>query len=262
MKITVIHGSMRKGNTYNVTQAVLELLRKHEGVQITEISVADLDLPFCVSCHACFDKGDAFCPHHKIIAPVVHEIENCDGLIISGVCYAMQINASIKNLIDHLAYLFHRPRLFNKIGMVVTTTAGAGENRVAKYLRQVLGHWGVGKAILLPMKIQTEKFVLSDKQKKRIRAAADRFYNNIKTGKLSPPSLVSIIVHNGFRAHASLTPSLSEADSAYWRESNFAKKVYPRKIGVGKWLIGKMMYPIMRKVFKKVGEKNMEIKSK
>ena len=46
MKITVIHGSMRKGNTYGVTQAVLSYLRKHADVDITEISVADLELPF------------------------------------------------------------------------------------------------------------------------------------------------------------------------------------------------------------------------
>jgi len=177
-------------------------------------------------------------------------------LIISGVCYAMGLNAAVKNLIDHFAYLFHRPRLFDKVGMVVATTAGAGENRVAKYLRQTIGHWGVGKAIMLPVKIQTEKFALSDKQKECIRIAADRFYSSIKNGKLSSPSLVSVIVHNSFRAHASITPSLSEADSAYWRQSGFADKVYPHKIGVGKWLVGKMMYPMMRGIFKKVGEKN------
>jgi len=260
MKITVIHGSMRKGNTYGVTQAVLECLRKNDDVEITEISVFDLNLPFCTSCHACFDKGDEYCPHHKIIEPVAKAIEECDGLIISGVCYAMQINASVKNLIDHFAYLFHRPHLFNTVGMVIATTAGAGENRVAKYLRQTIGHWGIGKAMLLPMKIQTEKFALSNKQKERIRITADRFYNRIKNGKLFPPSLVSVIVHNSFRAHASLTPSLSEADSVYWQQSGFADKVYPRKISPGKWLMGKMMYPMMRGIFKKVGEKNAQKK--
>ena len=50
MNITVIHGSMRKGNTYGVTQAVLSSLRKHNDIKITEINVADLDLPFCLSC--------------------------------------------------------------------------------------------------------------------------------------------------------------------------------------------------------------------
>jgi hypothetical protein len=193
-----------------------------------------------------------------MLAPVAKAIEECDGLIVSGVCYAMHINAAVKNLIDHFAYFFHRPRLFGKVGMVIATTAGAGEGRVAKYLRQTLGHWGMGKAMVLPVKIQTEKFGLTAKQQKRIHAAADKFYRNIKTGKLAPPSLVNVIVHNGFRAHAAIEPSLSPCDCAYWRESGFAHRVYPRRIGAGKWLIGKMMYPIMRMVFKGVSKKNAE----
>jgi len=256
MKVTVIHGSMRKGNTYGVTQAVLTRLSTYGDVQITEISVADLDLPFCKSCHICFNKGEEFCPHFEVVSSAAKAIEDCDGLIISGVCYAMQINASIKNLIDHLAYLFHRPRFFNKVGMVVTTTAGAGENKVAKYLQQVLGHWGMGKAILLPVKIQAEKFSLSDKQKKRVQIVAEKFCSSMQTGKLSAPSLVSVIVHNSFRAHAATIPSLSECDTAYWRESGFAGKVYPRRIAGPKWLVGKMIYPIMGTMFKKIGEQN------
>lgn len=252
MKITVIHGSMRKGNTYGVTQMVLEHLRLYKDIEITAINIADLNLPFCRSCHVCFAKGEAFCPHSKTVNMVAKAIENCDGLIISGVCYAMHVNAAMKNLIDHFAYFFHRPRLFDKVGMVVTTTAGAGENIVAKYLRQTLGHWGMGKALLLPVKIQTEKFSLTDKQKKQVRTAAGKFYNAISQDKLSPPSLVSVIVHSSFRAHASISPPLSECDTAYWRDSGFADKVYPRKISMAKSLVGKLIYPIMRNIFKKI----------
>ncbi|MCL2532211.1 MAG: NAD(P)H-dependent oxidoreductase [Oscillospiraceae bacterium] len=258
MNITVIHGSMRRGNTYNVTQAVLQQLRAHDDVTITEISVAELDLPFCRSCHTCFGKGEAFCPHRATLGPIAQAIEGCDGLIVSGVCYAMHINAAIKNLVDHFAYYFHQPRLFNQVGLVITTTAGAGDVRVGKYLRQVLGHWGMGKPLTLPMKIQTEKFMLTAKQQTRIHATAEEFYRNIKTGKLAQPSLTSVIVHNSFRAHASVTPPLSPCDSAYWRNSGFAHKVYPRSIGAGKWLMGKLIYPIMRSMFKRIGAKNRQ----
>jgi len=216
------------------------------------ISLALKRKPICCSCHACFSKGDEYCPHNAVVGTVAKSIEECDGLIISGVCYAMQLNAAMKNIVDHLAYYFHRPRLFNKVGMVVTTTAGAGENIVAKYLRQTMGHWGVGKAILLPMKIQTEQFALTEKQTERVRIAAERFYYDIKNGRLSPPSFMSVIVHNSFRASASVTPPLSECDCNYWRGSGFADKVYPRKIGVLKWLTGRMMYPLVRKMFSKL----------
>jgi len=251
MNITVIHGSMRKGNTYGVTQAVLSNLRKRHDVQITEIHVADLDLPFCLSCHACFTKGEEFCPHSETVQKVAEAIENCDSLIVSGVVYAMNINAAMKNLIDHLAYYFHRPRLFDKIGMVISTTAGAGEKRVTKYLSEVLGHWGISGANSLSMKIQTSAFSLSDKQKEQIRIATDKFYDGIKNKKLSSPTFSSVVVHNAFRGMNSLTPPLSECDAAYWKQSGFADKVYPRRIGVIKKAVGGFIYAIMKKAFKK-----------
>jgi len=256
MKITVIHGSMRKGNTYGVTGTVIERLRSYDDMEITEVNVADLDLPFCTSCHACFSNGEDLCPHYKIIGPVAKAIENCDGLIVSGVCYATHLNAAMKNPIDHLAYYFHRPRLFAKVGMVVTTTAGAGENTVAKYLRQTLGHWGIGKAILLPAKIQTAKFFLTDKQMRRIHKSADKFYNNIKNKKLSTPSIASVAVHNAFRGNSSLSPPLSECDGAYWKASGFIDKIYPRRIGLLKIIIGKVTYSVMRMIFGKIVKTN------
>ena len=251
MKITVIHGSMRKGNTYGVTQAVLSCLREHSDVEITEISVADLDLPFCLSCHTCFGKGENLCPHREKVSAVAKAIENCDGLIVSGVVYAMQINAAMKNLIDHLAYYFHRPRLFDKIGMVITTTAGAGENRIAKYLSEVLGHWGISGAVKLSLKIQTPEFSISDKQKKQIQTAADKFYDRIKNKKLSSPSFVSIAVHNAFRGTSALKQPFSECDAAYWRDSGFADSVYSRRVGLIKSVVGHLAYFVMQRVFGK-----------
>ena len=251
MKIAVIHGSMRKGNTYSVTQAVLKHLRTNKGVEITEIHVSDLELPFCRSCHTCFGKGEGLCPHRKTVGMVAEAMESCDGLIISGAVYAMQINAAMKNLIDHLAYYFHRPRLFNKIGMVISTTAGAGEKRVAKYLSEVLGHWGISGSVMLPLKIQTPEFSLSDKQRERIRMAADKFYDKTKNKKLSQPTFSSIAVHNAFRGTSSLIKPFSECDAAYWRESGFADRIYPRRVGIIKSIVGLLAYSVMKKVFSK-----------
>lgn len=251
MNITVIHGSMRKGNTYGVTQAVISHLREYHDVKITEINVSDLDLHFCLSCHTCFTKGEHLCPHSGTVGEVARAIENCDGLMVSGVVYSMHINAAMKNLIDHLAYYFHRPRLFDKIGMVISTTAGAGEKRVTKYLSEVLGHWGISDATSLSLKIQTSDFSLSDKQKEKVRITADKFYDRIKNRKLSSPTFASVAVHNAFRGMNFVSPPMSECDFAYWNSSGFADKVYPRKVGFVKKAVGGLVYSIMKKVFQK-----------
>jgi len=92
MKITVIHGSMLKGKTYSVTQAALAHLWTYDGVQITEISVADMGLPFCCSCHTCFGKGEEYCPHSAVVSSVAKVIEDCDGLIMRKVFKRVEEN--------------------------------------------------------------------------------------------------------------------------------------------------------------------------
>ena len=249
MKIIVIHGSMRKGNTYKLTQEAASILRNREDVSIREFSVSELALPFCESCHACFSKGEEFCPHKEIMAPIAEAIENCDGLIVSGVVYSLHLNAAMKNLIDHLSYYFHRPRLFDKKALIITTTAGAAEKRIAKYLKSVLGHWGVGCIKSLSCKIQTSSFSLTDKQRAKLEAAANAFYYAISRNKTTPPTFESVAVHNAFRAMSLSPGGPSECDKAYWRDCGYANKAYPRPAGPHKSAFGAFVYGIMSRVF-------------
>jgi len=238
---------MRKGNTYAFTQEVIKRLKKYNDVQITEISVNDLNLPFCVSCHTCFTKGEEYCPHSNTVNKVRTEL---DGIIISGVVYAMGLNAAMKNLIDHLAYLFHRPAFFGKKGMVITTTAGAGEKSVAKYIKSVMGHWGINGAMVLTHKTQTVEFQMNGKEQQKVENAVGRFYGDIKSKREIAPSIDSIAVHNAFRSMATASSPVSERDAEYWQKSGFAYKIYPAKAGFIGLCIGGLAYKIMKKVFK------------
>ncbi len=251
MNIIIIHGSMRKGNTYKLTQEAASILRKHEDVSIREFSVSELALPFCESCHACFSKGEEFCPQREAVTPVAEAIESCDGLIVSGVVYSLHLNAAMKNLIDHLSYYFHRPRLFTKKALIITTTAGAAEKRIAKYLKSVLGHWGAGYIKSLSCKIQTNTFSLSEKQQKRLEAAANAFYNAVSQNKTTPPTFESVAVHNAFRAMSLSPKGPSECDKAYWRDCGFAARAYPRPAGPVKSAFGALVYGVMSRAFGK-----------
>jgi multimeric flavodoxin WrbA len=250
MKILAIHGSMRKGNTYALAQAVIARLKTRDDVQITEIGVADFELPFCRSCHTCFTKGEAACPNAGIVGAVRAALDRADGVIISGVTYAMGLNAAMKNLMDHLAYLYHRPAMFGKKGIVVATTAGGGAKGVAKYLKANIGHWGINGARILTHNAQTVDFTLSEKEQKRLDKIADGFYNSIKQNRKFSPSITSLAVHNAFRAMALAASPVSPCDAAYWQSSGFAGKAYPSKIGWHKKAIGSLTYSLMRRVFK------------
>ncbi len=242
---------MRKGNTYSLTRTVTEKLRALGDIDIEEIFVSDLDLPFCTSCHVCFDKGEQYCPHRSVMEPIAKGLEDSDALIVSGTVYSLHINAAMKNLIDHLSYYFHRPRLFEKKGLIITTTAGAGDKKIADYLRSVLGHWGVGYISSLSCKIRTVPFSLTDKQKIQVEKTAKSFYEAIVKNKYTAPTLESVAVHNSFRGMNSGKKIISQCDNEFWLNSVFSNKSYPRRINPFKSAIGSLAYRIISKVINK-----------
>ena len=241
MKLLVIHGSMRRGNTFALAQEILRRLAAKPDVEVTEIGVADLDLPLCRSCHACFERGEEFCPHYGAMRDVEAALLGCDAVILSGVTYEWALNAAMKNLVDHLAWLFHRPALFGKKGMVIATSKGAGEKGVAKYLKTVLGQWGVNGALILTQNEKEQKLLSDKKQAAKLDRVAGQFYRLIQSGRTLQPSLKAIAVHNSFRAMAQSEYSDSERDARYWRESGYGGKAYPLKIRWGRRAFGALV---------------------
>ena len=246
MKILVIHGSMRKGNTYELTQALIRRLAANPTVEITEISVCELALPFCVSCHMCFAKGEEYCPHYSLMQKIEAALLDCDGVIVSGTTYMWALNAAMKNLLDHLAFLFHRPALFGKRGMIVTTSAGMGEKSAAKYLKTVLGQWGINGALTLTLTTKERELYTPAKISAKLDRAARRFYRQLCSDRPLSPSLKNISVHNAFRAMSLGEFSSSQRDTAYWRQSGVGDKVYPHKISAFKYLVGAVVYTAAR----------------
>ena len=241
MKILVLHGSMRKGNTYSLVQEILSRLSSKPDVAIQEISVADAALPFCRSCHMCFSKGEEYCPDYSVMQDVQAALLDCDGLIVSGVTYMWALNAAMKNLLDHLAYGFHRPALFGKKGMIVTTATGAGEKSVAKYLKSVLGQWGINQAIIVTQNEKEQKLLTPARFSAKLDRAAEQFYQQVAMKKMLPPSMKNIAVHNAFRAMSLSEFSESERDARFWRQDGM-NSVYPVKAGALRHAVGAVVF--------------------
>ena len=252
MKILVIHGSTRKGNTYSLTKEIVNRLAAKPSVECTEINVADLELPFCRSCHACFDKGEEYCPHYEIMRGIESALKDCDGVILSGTTYMWALNAAMKNLLDHMSYGFHRPALFGKKGMVVTTSKGAGEKGVAKYLRTVLGQWGVNGSIIVTMNAKEKQ--LKTKGSKYLDSVVDRYYQLIASGKAVSPSIKNIAVHNSFRAMSLSEFGESECDAKHWQQPGFFDRAYPVKAGPFKYAAGSIVHGLVKRSTKIIGK--------
>jgi multimeric flavodoxin WrbA len=154
MRICVIHGSARNGNT----EKSIEII-KSQLDEIASVSYSDIYLPkdlpvFCIGCTACLTTGEYAgqnCPHKQYTHPVLEKLMQCDGFILTSPCYALAETAQVKSLLDHLAciYISHRPNaaMFQKIAFIVSTTGYAGADKVIETLKRNVLFWGVKRII-------------------------------------------------------------------------------------------------------------------
>ena len=114
MKCLVIHGSPRRGNTWDVLKIVKEEMNKEGRFQFEEVELSKEKLPTCIGCFNCILKGEDKCPHHTIIENIVEKMNSADVFIFTSPVYSMQVSGLLKNFIDHMSYNFHRPRFYDK----------------------------------------------------------------------------------------------------------------------------------------------------
>jgi multimeric flavodoxin WrbA len=148
MKIVVLHGQMHKGSTYNITKLFLDKL-SDTNTEVEEFFMPKHSPSFCTGCFNCFTKGENYCPHADVVQPVAKAIEEADLLIIESPCYVCGMTGQLKTFLDHMGYRWmpHRPhsKMFYKVGLVISTAAGAGTKKVTKALQDNLFFWGVPK---------------------------------------------------------------------------------------------------------------------
>lgn len=231
MKITVINGTEKKGCTYHIKEAFLELLRN--GNEITEFYLPK-DLPhFCCGCKNCFFKGEQLCPHAEYVMPVWHAMLDSDLLVFASPVYALRTTAQMKSLLDHLCvhWMVHRPddRMFNKKAVILTNAIGIFNSGAQKDIATSLMWWGVSdiKKLgvgLLEGVIWNE---LSDKRRNIIisktKKLAKRYMNNYKAHKGIKVNLLFAIAKKMHQAITQKEETLS-VDNQYWVDKGWINR--------------------------------------
>lgn len=247
MNILVIHGSPRRGNSWDVLNIVKENLDKDIKITYKIVELSKVDLKICVGCYGCIFKGEDKCPHYIEMAPIVEELEMCDGLIMTTPVYSLQLSGILKNFIDHMSYNFHRPRYFTKKALIITTTAGAGDRSTAKYLKKVLEYWGINNITMMPVAYRSD--VLTDTHKKYIESKANIFKNELTKTEHKAPTYKMVVMYNLWRAMSTAEYLKDTADYNYWINTDLVNVSYPKqvKVGIMKKAVGGMVYNIMKK---------------
>ena len=245
MKYVIINGSPRKKNTWKMVKQAQSNL--DDDSEFEEIHLMKEKIPVCNGCFKCFMEGEEKCPHFNLINPIIEKIENADGLVIASPVYAMNVSALLKNFLDHTAYFYHRPKFFDKKALVIVSTAGAGQKKVANYIDETLRHWGVNKVYKISIACGGKDHL----ETKEIDKTSQKFLKDMKSKKLHSPKFMDIIFYNVWRA-MSISKDPIKADAEYWQKTDLLNNDFAPcvKLNPVKKVFAKIMFFIMKKVIK------------
>jgi multimeric flavodoxin WrbA len=150
MKILAICGGMRPDSNTN------KLVKKVAEATGFEYDVADfgmLNIQPCTGCSACM-MNEGQCPIDDDMQGIYTKLLEADAIIVGSPTYFMNISGAVKCCIDRSLALFYRgigpfydPEmpfmgqrpLAGKLGVVVTTVAGAGHEKAIEELTLCMG---------------------------------------------------------------------------------------------------------------------------
>ena len=154
-----------------------------------------------------------------------------EGVIFIVPNYALGVPALLKNLFDRLAYVFHRPRLFNKVCLPIIVQGVIGGKKIADYINEVMGYWGMNpiKGVVVTGGVYVNKAKssqLEHKDNQIIGAALERFSKEIHRTRVKSPSLLRLIMFRMARTSIKYGEDALPPDKAYyqkmvWFEANY-----------------------------------------
>jgi len=251
-KVSAFIGTQTKNHTYQAVQEFEKNLKQYGEIDFEYIFLSDYHLEFCQGCKVCFDRGEEFCPLKDDRDVLLEKMEQSDGILFATPNYAFQLSARMKNLVDRIAFIDHRPRFFGKTCTAIVTQGIGKGGDILKYLYftgENLGfHVSKGCCIntLDPMtESQQEKLI------REVKKASARFYKELLR-PTPPPSFFRLMM---FRVSRPLVRSagVKYRDYHYYKEKGWFESdyYYPTSLGLPKMLAGHIFDFLGRRMAKK-----------
>lgn len=221
MKVLVVMGSPRKGNTCRAAERIREMMEENARIDWEYVMLRDLHLEQCRGCANCIVKGEEFCPIKDDAADLAQKMHDADGVIFASPVYALQVTGLMKVFIDRHSYILHRPRFFGKKALILSTAGAVGINDVLKYLDSVVHMWGfevAGKVGIL------EEFIPGSRQHEtdqKLRAAAAAFSGALMRVSPPRPGFMDVVIFHGLRATFDELAETFPADYHYWAQKGW-----------------------------------------
>jgi len=242
LKVVGIIGSARIKNTFNAVAEIERNLKQYGDIDFEYILLNEYDLKFCNGCKVCFDKGENYCPIKDDRDIILSKIESADGVILASPNYSFAVSARVKNLLDRIAFIFHRPRFFGKVFMPIVCQGVFGGNKITKYMKSCganLGFTSIQGYCINTLEPLTEK--RHDQIKKEMEKASKRFYNELYKKKYRQPTLLRqmlfCMTRSGIKHAETKLYDYEYYKKSGWFESEY---YYDIRLGFMRKLLGRL----------------------
>ncbi|KUO74409.1 MAG: NADPH-dependent FMN reductase [Clostridia bacterium BRH_c25] len=226
-KVTVFIGSPRKQATYQAVQEFEKNLKSYAEIDFEYVLLKDYHLEYCRGCKLCFDKGEEYCPSKDDRDLLLEKLYNSDGVIFATPNYSFQVTALMKNFLDRLSFIFHRPRFFGKAFTVIVVQGIYGGASILKYLETMGENLGfhVAKGCCLrtlePMTALGQKKISQE-----VKKASARFYKELMRPMPLTLSFFRLMLFRMSRTSIRLILDEKFRDYRYYKEKGWFESDY------------------------------------
>lgn len=240
-KVTAFIGTSSRKATYQATQEFERSLRQRTDVEFEYVFLDDYHLEYCRGCKVCFDKGEENCPLKDDRDVLLEKMESSDGVILATPNYSFHVTARMKNLLDRLAFVFHRPRFFGKTLTAIVTQGFFGGGSIRKYLEDMGENFGfhvTRGSCVTTLEPTTER--QQKKLAREIELSSERFYRGLMRQAPPPPSLFRLMLFRVSRTNLMVILDEKYRDYNHYREKGWFESdfYYDTSLGPAKKLAG------------------------
>ncbi|MBD7911458.1 flavodoxin family protein [Clostridium cibarium] len=233
-KVTAFIGSPRKQGTYGAVREFEKYLRSYGEIDFEYVFLKDYNLERCKGCKLCFDKGEEYCSLKDDRDLLLNKLDNSDGVIFATPNYAFNVTALMKNFLDQIAFVLHRPRYFSKAFTAIVFQGIYGGESIVKYLETIgerLGFHVAKGCCLTALEPITE--IEKKKIAQKINKASARFYKKLMRHVLPTPSLSKLMIFRLFRTSYRTITDEKFRDYRYFREKGWFESDYYYYVQLG-----------------------------
>jgi multimeric flavodoxin WrbA len=242
VKVLLVNGSPRKGNTLKVVEKI-EAELKIRKIETEILHIIDNTIKTCIGCYKCVLVGKEECPFGADDTEIIwQKFLSADGIVLSAPVFALGVPGYFKNFMDRVAYNAHRPEMYNKPALIASTTAGMGTENVIRQLKwfKIAGLKIVSSIGFLVYPIGNDSSKVVHQKQVKIRKIIDKFEKSLHSKGIIRPTLIQVIQYYGLKLNSVFGKSAYLADYEYYKSREFFvdAKINPIKKALGKMVYG------------------------